>query len=632
MVELPLLRISKISHQASKARPISRWFERLPSASSIILLLAVLVYLGFTFQWHLRLVDDAFITFRFAQQVASGQGFTWNAGGVPVEGFTSILHVLLLALGIKVGIRPETGSLIIGITSALLTVGLLTAILRRQFGVIPPIGAAVLGLYLVDKTTAVHSTSGLETTLFVALLCLSYFAALRFLEAPGWRVAILMAFPIFLSVLGRPEGVLYGATLYAVLFAYFGYRKWKFGDGKRGLLLLAASASLLVSLGLAYAIWKFSYFGYLLPNSYYVKSNRVSLDGLSEVAYFFGHVLLWFAPLIALGLAFSIFLWIANKKATLPGTAQSLPKILLTLLPALIGLAYYVTITHEVGFAHRFSYPTYFYLALSTAAFLSLLTRSVPTTAFSRTGLSVAVVGLFVLQGAWLQGIYRTQAEWPAVLPEHSTQQYHFKIAQALQGTGLGSQATVITAAAGVIPYVSGFNHVDPIGLTDNFMSGRQATTSEQREEYLWSRQADVYVGFEPPAQADIQRPEDDPRMDTLYVTRLMGRERNVPNQNYLKEPEILHFRMRELRDNWHLLGETESPNWKWLGLKSFVYVRKDSPHFERLASSLRPIVSVEPDEIDLDRPPETFASGSRIRTLAAQLREVLTERLLPRY
>jgi hypothetical protein len=101
--------------------------------------------------------------------------------------------------------------------------------LRRQFGLIPPIGAAMLGLYLVDKTTAVHSTSGIETTLFVALLCLSYFTALWFLEAPGWRAAILIGLAVFLSALGRLEGVLYGVTLYAVLFAYVAYRKWKFG-------------------------------------------------------------------------------------------------------------------------------------------------------------------------------------------------------------------------------------------------------------------------------------------------------------------------------------------------------------------------------------------------------------------
>jgi hypothetical protein len=356
------------------------------------------------------------------------------------------------------------------------------------------------------------------------------------------------------------------------------------------------------------------------------------LDGLSEVAYFFGHVLVWFAPLIALGLAFATFLWLKNKRMVLPGTPRSHAKALLTLLPALVGLAYYTTIAHEVGFAHRFSYPTYFYLALATAAFLSLLTSSIQTRAFSRGALSVALVELFVLQGAWFQGIYRTQAQWPEVLPEYAIQQYHLKIAQALQGTGLGSQATVITAAAGVIPYVSGFNHVDPIGLTDNFMSGRRVTTSEQREQYLWSRDADVYVGFQPPALAGAQRPEDDPRMGTLYVTHLMGRERNVPNQNYLKEPEILHRRMRELRDNWHWLGETESPNWQWLGLKSFVYVRRTSPHFEQLASSLRPIISVEPDEIDLDCLPESFPPDHRTPTLAAQVRELLTERLVPRY
>jgi hypothetical protein len=244
-----LLSTSKISRRASTALSISRWLEWLPSASSIILLLSVLIYLGFAFQWHLRLVDDAFITFRFAQQVVNGQGFTWNAGGIPVEGFTSILHVLLLALGIKVGIRSGIGSLAISIASALLTIGLLAAILRRQFGYIPPIGAAVLWLYLVDKATAIHSTSGLETTLFVALLCLSYFAALRFLEAPGWRVAILMAFTTFLSVLGRAEGVLYGATLYIALFVYFAYRKWKFGDGKGNCSSLQGQQARLLLLG-----------------------------------------------------------------------------------------------------------------------------------------------------------------------------------------------------------------------------------------------------------------------------------------------------------------------------------------------------------------------------------------------
>ena len=48
--------------------------------------------------WAHRFVqDDAFISFRYAQHLARGQGLTWNVGEPPLEGFTNLLWTLALA-------------------------------------------------------------------------------------------------------------------------------------------------------------------------------------------------------------------------------------------------------------------------------------------------------------------------------------------------------------------------------------------------------------------------------------------------------------------------------------------------------------------------------------------------------
>ena len=42
--------------------------------------------------------EDAYISFRYAENFANGHGFVFNPGGESVEGFTSFLWVLLLGV------------------------------------------------------------------------------------------------------------------------------------------------------------------------------------------------------------------------------------------------------------------------------------------------------------------------------------------------------------------------------------------------------------------------------------------------------------------------------------------------------------------------------------------------------
>jgi arabinofuranosyltransferase len=580
------MRIELKTYSEQRSAPISY-------VSLAVLLVSALIYLGNVYRYHLERWDDAFITFRFAQHLADGCGLIWNIGGERVEGFTSMLHVLLLAAGIKLGIDPWFGSLLISVVSVLATAAMILLIIRRQTGVIRPGAAILLGIYLIDVNTAIHTTSGLETPLFVALLCACYFLALNFSETARWQTAIGLSVAVFLSCLCRPEAVIYGFAVYFVLMIYCVSRQ---PESERKFVKLTVSSGLLIAFGAAYALWKYGYFGYLLPNPFYVKSSKFALAGLPEVTDYLKHLGKWFAPCLVAGLL--LFFTVKSDKRTFVENVKSnAAKILLTLLPPFFALAYYSTIIHEVGGGHRFSYPTYFYFVLAVSIAISFLFDSVKSKQVSQLALTAS--GLIVF-GAMLV----SQKSWQIVpVAPSAFNQYHTKIADALKATELGSQATILCDAAGIIPYVSGFNQVDRVGLVDNFLSGRKPVSDAEREAYIWSREPDVYVGYEPPANVGAQRPEDDARMKTLYVSQILLQRKLtlVESRVFVQDPQMLHSRMRELRDRWHLVGEIKWAGWDAWKLKSFVYVRRSSPHAPLLISKLESIVQFEPNRINLD-------------------------------
>ena len=139
-------------------------------------------------------------------------------------------------------------------------------------------------------------------------------------------------------------------------------------------------------------------------------------------------------------------------------------------------------------------------------------------------------------------------------------------------------------------------------------------------EAYLWSQGADVFVGFQPPATAGAERPEDDPVMDTAYISEALVERRFgfVTDLNFPYEVDVLHSRMRELRDNWVWLGYTDWDNgWQGFRVRRFIYVRKDSPHRDVLIANLNPIIAATPAEIDLNfRPEPTWNNPVELSTI----------------
>jgi hypothetical protein len=563
-----------------------------PSVAATVFALGAVVFLAEVYRWSVQRWDDAYITFRYAQHLLDGLGLVWNVPGERVEGYTSLAQILVLAFGMKLGIDPWLGSLLVGLAAVMWTVVLMAALVRRQLGTIHPVVAAFLTLYLLDATTARHVTSGLETQLFVAMLCSAYVAAMSFVDAPRLSTSFALGGATLLAILTRPEGLLFGTILYGVLV--FRAR----AIGREALPLLAMSWAFVTMFGIGYAIWKYWYFGYVLPNPFYVKSGRMGLSGLRPVALYLGHLTIWIGPAL---LALLLFAGRAGLRLALSESRRRLrepriqAKVLLTMGPAMIALAYYVTIVHEVGGANRFSYPSYFSIILACTFVAALIVRSSGREA--RLTLSIIAVA-YLSVPILLHGSWRLKP-----MPAGDLYEYHAKIARALEETGLQSRATVLCDAAGVIPYLSGFNHIDRIGLVDNALSGRHPMTPEQRERYLWSQGADVYIGYEPPASSQAERAASDPRMRSPYVASVLLKVKTgtIEDRIFVRDPDLLHFRMRELRDRWTWVGQIDWPGWQLWRLKSFVYVRKDSAYAGILESSLRRIVALAPDGVSLD-------------------------------
>src|ERR1700693_4761930 len=73
-----------------------------PTLSLLILGLPILLaFISIAIQNWNQVFDDAFISYRYAQNLAMGHGITWNPGYPPTEGYTNFLLVLIFAPAIR---------------------------------------------------------------------------------------------------------------------------------------------------------------------------------------------------------------------------------------------------------------------------------------------------------------------------------------------------------------------------------------------------------------------------------------------------------------------------------------------------------------------------------------------------
>lgn len=249
---------------------------------------------------HLNVVvEDAFISFRFARHLAGGHGLVWNVGEAPVEGYTNFLWVLISALVIKAGLDVVAVSQAIGVLAALATMGCAYRFARRVLGqsrlaaLIPCLLLAVSGPF------AAWAGSGMETSLFGTWLLTGCYYFALWVRGSRDHHLVLCCVTLLFATLTRPEGLI-GFSVVTALAVAFSLRAPRARIVRR---LLAACVY--VGPFLLYFWWRYDYFGFLLPNAYYAKTGGGFLQylrGLKYTGLFAFHYLLPLAPVaFALG-------------------------------------------------------------------------------------------------------------------------------------------------------------------------------------------------------------------------------------------------------------------------------------------------------------------------------------------
>lgn len=303
-------------------------------------------------------MEDAYILFKYVENVAAGHGFVFNPGGPRAEGATDFLWLSTLAGLASTGIDVAVAALALNAFGAALASGLCVHAIRAS-SVRGP-WALVLALLstpviLVGGALAGYAGFGamLYSALAVALVSLSLHArrALAWLPPLGLVAGLFRADGVVLGVahsvlgfvLARPAGVI---------------RRY------------ACAAAFALAAGAAYYAWRLHHFGLALPLPLYVKDNTVQDVGfwaaLARPREHFSGLdvnLSWLASdlgparLLAAGLVFAL---VAGRAAR-PGRVAAL------LVPSLLLLAALCLVRQSQNFAYRFQAPVY--LACFYAAF-----------------------------------------------------------------------------------------------------------------------------------------------------------------------------------------------------------------------------------------------------------------------
>jgi len=186
----------------------SPWVKALtPQISVPLLFLGAILGLALASRlWYGSfIIDDAYITFRYARNLAEGLGLVYNPDGQRVLGTTTPLFTLLLALFNLSGLSLEGVSLWLSIFSDWATIGLLYGLGRRLNA--PGIGLMAGMLVALWPDYLNYAVSGMETSLYTALLLGSLYLYVR-------RSYSLSGLLLALLVLTRPDGLLMVIALF----------------------------------------------------------------------------------------------------------------------------------------------------------------------------------------------------------------------------------------------------------------------------------------------------------------------------------------------------------------------------------------------------------------------------------
>lgn len=435
-------------HGIDQMKTRFQWYD-----SIFIILFCYLLVLQIQAIWPFT-VDDMYISLRYARNWAAGDGLLWNLAAPPVEGYSNFSFVVLGTLSLILKANPVFVLKTAGFIGLILTCLFVYLISRFWFysreSLLP---CLVLLLY---KGQIIWSVSGLETTVYQALLCASVYFIFRGLgytlysgnaDNPLCKPqALYLAFSgVLLALAGmtRPEAP-------ALMMLFFLLICWDKPQQHRkehwkGIFYFCLSLGFLY---LPYFLWRWHYYGFLFPNSVYCKgfTRTLSFLDFDYLKFIWPFALLAIPACIKSQDKRHYFLW----------------------LPSLVYLLLLMDADPVVAFDNR----------LFLAAFVLLLPLSLQ-------GLSQILLVYFKDRDAFYTlSLFTTTCILVAVfMPWMTLSQYRYFSENPVKGERLRGQvgqwlkdnvsqgATVVLGDSGLIPYQSQLNFTDSYCLNNLAMA-----------------------------------------------------------------------------------------------------------------------------------------------------------------
>jgi arabinofuranosyltransferase len=421
--------------------------------------------------------EDAFITYRYAWNLVHGNGLVYNPGEL-VEGYSSFSWTLLLALVHAAGFPLEESSQLLSFACGVVVLVLTMTLHARVRDRVPqsfPYGVGAALLVIASGTWAFYAASGMETTLFCALLLAAVWLLLG--ERALTAGAVLGA-----AALTRPEGVGYAVLLLAALAAR---REDRRSAGRAALAFLGVWAP--------YFAWRYLRYGQLAPNTYYAKASASLPLLLEGVTY---------SESFLVGRGFVVVYVVAALRVLREPASREL-RLACALLAGALGMS--VLVGGDTFAFHRFFLPAIPVGALVLVVVLERLAQR-----RAQPWRQVAVAATIVLvAAAWVLCeqvpvstllAHRTRSEYGRALVAAQIDQEYRVVGRFLREHAKPGSWLAVNAA-GIVPFESRLPTIDMLGLNDAHIAhrairlGRGVIGHEKHDaDYVLSRKPDLIL------------------------------------------------------------------------------------------------------------------------------------------
>jgi len=215
-------------------------------------------------------IEDAGISFAYARHLVDGEGLVAYPGGERVEGYSNPLWTFVVAGFYALGIPTWTSAKLLGWLLGVATLPIVYALTCRMSERRTPTVQTVALLtplaLALSPQFVIWNASGLENALFCFLLSAGVWRLVKESEdVTHWPVSAVL---FFLLTATRPEGIMYAAIALIARVMY------AIAD-RRGLSVLSWLTVFAVPF-VVYNGWRYWYFAWLLPNTYYAKMGMES--------------------------------------------------------------------------------------------------------------------------------------------------------------------------------------------------------------------------------------------------------------------------------------------------------------------------------------------------------------------